>query len=233
MNEKKKATSQECLIGLSVLYVAVAVTMNIFCMKALSFGTSVILCDGGLLISWLVFLLSNVVVEVWDERTAIYLTTFSAITSFILMVIGRLIVFIPTLPEYAEQANAYAMIFSNGPRTIVASVTAFWVGNLVNVHIIYRIKTALEKRRKDNRVRFFLRAAFSTLIGQLADNALFMVLAFAPIGLSLYEMAWFDIMTSVFSGTVIELVIESCFVPFLTIPLTRWLQNKRKQEAAA
>ena len=110
---------------------------------------------------------------------------------------------------------------------------AFWVGNLVNVHIIFRIKTALEKRRKDNRVRFFLRAAFSTLIGQLVDNALFMVLAFAPIGLSLYEMAWFDIMTSVFSGTVIELVIESCFVPFLTIPLTRWLQNKRKQEAAA
>ena len=230
---RRTATSQECLIALTVGYVAVAVTMNIFCMKALSFGTSIILCDGGLLISWLVFLLSNVVVEVWDERTAIYLTTFSAITSFVLMVIGRLIVFIPTLPEYAEQANAYAMIFSNGPRTIVASVMAFWVGNLVNVHIIFRIKTALEKRRKDNRVRFFLRAAFSTLIGQLVDNALFMVLAFAPIGLSLYEMAWFDIMTSVFSGTVIELVIESCFVPFLTIPLTRWLQNKRKQEAAA
>ena len=230
---RRSATSQECLIALSVGYIAVAVTMNIFCMKALSFGTSIILRDGGLLISWLVFLLSNVVVEVWDERTAIYLTTFSAITSFVLMVIGRLIVFIPTLPEYAEQANAYAMIFSNGPRTIVASVMAFWVGNLVNVHIIFRIKTALEKRRKDNRGRFFLRAAFSTLIGQLVDNALFMVLAFAPIGLSLYEMAWFDIMTSVFSGTVIELVIESCFVPFLTMPLTRWLQNKRKQEAAA
>ena len=58
----KKTTSQECLIGLSVIYVAVAVTMNIFCMKALSFGTSVILCDGVLLISWLVFLISNLVV---------------------------------------------------------------------------------------------------------------------------------------------------------------------------
>ena len=229
----KKATSQECLIGLSVVYVAVAVTMNIFCMKALSFGTSVILCDGGLLISWLVFLVSNVVVEVWDERTALCLITFAAVTAFVLMLIGRLIVIIPTLPEYAEQANAFALVFSNGPRTIIASASAFWVGNFVNVHIIAKIKKALERKGKDNRVRFFLRAAFSTLIGQLADNALFMVLAFAPIGLSLYEMAWFDIMTSVFSGTVIELVIESCFVPFLTIPLTRWLQNKRKQEAAA
>jgi len=229
----KKTTSQECLIGLSVVYVAVAVTMNIFCMKALSFGTSVIICDGGLIISWLVFLVSNVIVEVWDERTAVFLSTVAAIVSFVLMVIGRLIVFIPTLPEYAEQEHAFALIFSNGPRTIFASVTAFWVGNLVNVHIIYRIKQALEKRHRDNGVKFFGRAAFSTLIGQLADNMLFMALAFAPIGLSVYEMSWFDIMTAVLSGTILELVVESCFVPFLTMPITRWLQKKKAQEATA
>ena len=220
-------------MGLSIIYVAVAVTMNIFCMKALSFGTSYILCDGGLLISWGVFLVSNVVVEVWDERTAMFMATFAALITFILMVIGRLIVLMPTLPEYAEQANAFALIFSNGPRTILASVLAFWVGNLVNVHIIYKVKVALEKKNSDNRIWFFLRAAVSTLIGQFVDNALFMILAFAPIGLSVYEMAWFDIMTAVLSGTVIELVVESCFVPFITIPITRWLQNKRKQEAAA
>lgn len=220
-------------MGLSIVYVAVAVTMNIFCMKALSFGTSYIMCDGGLLISWGVFLVSNVVVEVWDERTAFFMATFAAIVTFVLMVVGRLIVLMPTLPEYAEQANAFALIFSNGPRTIFASVMAFWVGNLVNVHIIYKVKTALEKKGSDNRVWFFLRAAVSTLTGQLVDNAMFMILAFAPIGLSVYEMAWFDIMTAVLSGTVIELVVESCFVPFLTMPLTRWLQKKRREEAAA
>ena len=220
-------------MGLSIVYVAVAVTMNIFCMKALSFGTSYILCDGGLLISWGVFLVSNVVVEVWDERTAFFMATFAAIVTFVLMVVGRLIVLMPTLPEYADQANAFAMIFSNGPRTIMASVMAFWVGNLVNVHIIYKVKMALEKKGSDNKVWFFLRAAVSTLTGQLVDNAMFMILAFAPIGLSVYEMAWFDIMTAVLSGTVIELVVESCFVPFLTIPLTRWLQKKRREEAAA
>ena len=230
---KKRMTSQESLMGLSIIYVAVAVTMNIFCMKALSFGTSYILCDGGLLISWGVFLVSNVVVEVWDERTAMFMATFAALITFILMVIGRLIVLMPTLPEYAEQANAFALIFSNGPRTILASVLAFWVGNLVNVHIIYKVKVALEKKNSDNRIWFFLRAAVSTLIGQFVDNALFMILAFAPIGLSVYEMAWFDILTAVLSGTVTELVVESCLVPFITIPITRWLQNKRKQEAAA
>ena len=233
MSKKGKLSSQECLIGLSVIYVVVAVTMNIFCMKSLSFGSPIIICDGGLLISWGVFLISNVIVEVWDERTSVVLVTFAAVVSFIVMLIARLIVFIPTLPEYADQANAFAMIFSNGPRTIIASVLAFWTGNFVNVHIIYKIKMALERRAKDNRLMFFVRAAFSTLIGQLVDNMLFMVLAFAPIGLSVYEMAWFDIMTAVLSGTVIELVLESCLVPFITIPLVGWISRKKNAEAAA
>ena len=233
MSERRKATSQECLIGLSVIYVAVAVTMNIFCMKALSFGTNLILCDGGLLISWVVFLVSNIIVEVWDERTAVSVSTCAAITAFVLMVIGRLIVLMPTLPEYEEQANAFALMFSNGPRTIFASASAFWVGNFVNIHIIAKIKHYFESKDKDSKVRFFFRAAFSTLIGQLVDNAIFMILAFAPIGLSVYEMAWFDILTAVLSGALIELAVESCFVPFLTIPLTKWLQKKKAQEEAA
>ena len=230
--KNRKLTSQECLIGLSVIYVVVAVTMNIFCMKSLSFGSSIIICDGGLLISWGVFLISNIVVEVWDERTSLFLVTFAAVVSFVVMLIARLIVFIPTLPDYAEQAHAFEMIFSNGPRTIIASVTAFWIGNFVNVHIIYKVRMSLEKKSKDNRVWFFLRAAVSTLIGQLVDNAVFMVLAFAPVGVSVYEMAWYDILTAVLSGTVIELVVEASLVPFITIPLVRWIRKKRLVEEA-
>ena len=229
---KRKLTSQECLIGLSVIYVVVAVTMNIFCMKSLSFGSSIIICDGGLLISWGVFLISNVIVEVWDERTSMVLVTFAAIVSFVVMLIARLIVLIPTLPDYAEQAHAFELIFSNGPRTIIASVTAFWIGNFVNVHIIYKVRMDLENKSKDSRIWFFLRAAVSTLIGQLVDNAVFMVLAFAPVGLSVYEMAWYDILTAVLSGTVIELVVEASLVPFITIPLVRWIRKKRLVEEA-
>lgn len=229
---KKGPSSQDWLICLSLVYGVVAVTMNIFCMKGLSFGSPIIICDGGLLISWLVFLISNVVVEVWDERTSFRIVSVTACVSFVVMMIGRLIVFIPTLPEYADQANAFAQVFSNGPRTIISSVTAFWVGNLVNVHIIYKIKRRLEEKSRDNGFFFFLRAALSTLIGQLVDNALFMTLAFAPIGLSVYEMAWKDIASSVLSGTVIELVVEAFFVPLITIPMTKRIREVKAKEAA-
>ncbi len=232
-DSKKGLSSQDFLIGLSLLYGVVAVTMNIFCMKGLSFGSPIIICDGGLLISWLVFLISNIIVEVWDERTSVKIVSITAVVSFVIMLIGRLIVMIPTLPEYGEQAAAFALVFSNGPRTILASVCAFWVGNIINVHIIYKFKMWLEERGRDNRFLFFLRAAFSTLIGQLVDNALFMTLAFAPIGLSLYEMAWKDIVSSVLSGTVIELVVEGALVPFITIPVTNKIRSIRRLEAEA
>ena len=136
MIKGRKLYSQDCLIGLSSVYVVIAVMMNVFAMKALSFGSSIIICDGGLLISWGVFLISNVVVEVWDKRTSYVIVSFAAVVAFVFLCIGRLIVAIPTLDSYQDQAQAFAQVFSNGPRTILASVIAFWLGNFVNVHII-------------------------------------------------------------------------------------------------
>lgn len=233
MIEKRKLTSQDCLIGLSSIYVVIAVMMNVFAMKALSFGSSIIICDGGLLISWGVFLVSNVIVEVWDKRTSIVVVTFAAVVALVFLSIGRLIVAIPTLPAYDQQAEAFAMVFSNGPRTIFASVFAFWLGNYVNVHIIHVIKKFLENLKKDNKFFFFLRAAVSTLFGQFVDNIVFMSLAFGPFGISVYEMAWYDILTSALAGTVIELVVESVFVPFVTMPLVKWIRAKKVAEEAA
>ena len=84
--------------------------------------------------------------------------------------------------------------------------------------------------KKDGKTAFFIRSSFSTLIGQLIDNALFMVLAFAPIGISVYEMMWKDIFSSVIIGTVIELLIESCMVPIVTIPLSKHIAKIKRRE---
>ncbi len=230
MSKKTKLTSFEWLIALAVTYTVITVTMNIFCMKPLSFGTQFIICDGGLIISWGIFLISNVIIEVWGERESIKIINIAAVVSFSAMIIGRLIVFIPTLPEYKEQAAAFALVFSNGPRTIISSSIAFWCGNVINVHIIAKMKESVERKHSDNRLWFFFRASFSTLIGQLMDNAIFMTLAFAPIGISVYEMAWKDILSSVLSGTLIELLVESSFVPFITIPLVRHISRIKKGE---
>ena len=134
---------------------------------------------------------------------------------------------VPVLPEYYEQNNAFSLVFSNGPRTIISSIIAFWIGGFINVKIIAVMK---KTTKKDGKTAFFIRSSFSTLIGQLIDNALFMVLAFAPIGISVYEMMWKDIFSSVIIGTVIELLIESCMVPFVTIPLSKHIAKIKRRE---
>ncbi|MGN1164069.1 MAG: queuosine precursor transporter [Candidatus Ornithospirochaeta sp.] len=227
MKTKTTLTSGDWLIALSMAYAAVSLAMNVFCMKSLSWGTSVVFSDGGQVVSWIVFLISNIIVEVWGERESVKVITFAAFTTFALLVIGRLLVFVPTLPEYAGQTEAFAMIFSNGPRTIVSSIVAFWVGGFVNVRIISLMKRGKES---DDKKAFFSRASFSTLIGQFVDNAIFMTLAFAPLGISVYEMMWKDILSSVIIGTIFELVVEALMVPVITIPLTRHIMGIKERE---
>ncbi len=222
------STSQEALLLLVGLYTAVSISMNIFCMKALSWGTNIVFSDGGQVVSWSVFLISNIIAEVWGEKLSVKVITFSAITTGLLLVIGRLLVFVPTTSDYAFQSEAFAQIFSNGPRTIASSIFAYWVGGFVNVHIIAVLKRRWEK--SDNSGKFFLRASFSSFIGQIVDNALFMIFAFAPLSISAYEMLWKDIFSSVIIGSIIEVVIESFLIPFVTIPITKKLQSMKSRE---
>ena len=98
-----KLTSRDYLVVLSMLYASVSLAMNVFCMKPLSWGTDVVFSDGGQTISWIVFLISNVIVEVWGEKESIKVISFAAITTFLLLIIGRLLVMVPVLPEYTEQ----------------------------------------------------------------------------------------------------------------------------------
>ncbi|MBQ7489320.1 MAG: queuosine precursor transporter [Bacteroidales bacterium] len=231
LKENLKLNKKEWLLALTGTYCVVAVMMNILCVKPLNFGTSFTLMDGGLLVSWLVFLIANVITEVYGKRTAQLVAGVATLVALFVSIVAALEVYIPTLPEYAEQNEHFKFIFNNGPRTIVSSAIAFYIGNIVNVGIIAKLKNVSVKNGRDNSYRFAARAVLSTIIGQFVDNALFDILAFAPIGLSAFEMQWKDIATIVLVGTPIETAIEAFFVPLITIPLTRFLQKKSDDES--
>lgn len=214
---------RQWLLILTGLYCGISVMMNYLCMKPLSFGTSFVWMDGGLLISWIVFLISNVLTEVYGKRTAMTVTGVATIATLSMSLIALGEVYIPTLDVYAEQANHFAYVFSNGPRTIIASAIAFFVSGVVNVNIIAGMKRCASERHPA--LAFVTRAILSTIVGQLVDNTLFQTLAFAPIGLSLYEMRWYDIATAIVCSTGFETIVESCFIPLVTLPLSNYLNK--------
>ena len=224
----KSMSSGTCYEVMFAVYCIVAILMNIFAMKTI--GTrNIAICDGGLTISWIIFLISSIVTEVWGKDKARKMFTITTFLNLIFMILGRLIVELPVPNgvEYAIQNEAFTRIFSNGPRTILSSIIAFYIGNWINVEVIDKLRA---KFNNNSAGHIIFRAVFATLVGQLVDNALFTVLAMGPFGISVYEIPWGGIASIVLVGTCIELAVESLIVPFISVSSIRYLTSKIEKE---
>lgn len=213
--EVKKAK----LLGVFMaIYSVFVVVQNLFEMKTL--GTPAFAFGGGgIMLSWATFMITDITTEVFGKKDTIKLYTIAGLLNLFIVILAQVVIAMPGV--YEEQNIAFAQIFSNGIRTALSSFTAFWFGNYINVHIMDKMRAkAVESNKGSSKVLFFIRAVASTVFGQFVDNILFATLAFAPIGISLFEMTWIDILTSALFGTFMETLIESVFVPFITIPVS-------------
>lgn len=209
------------LSTLMCVYCVFTAMQNLFEMKTV--GTpEFALCGGGLLLSWATFLVMDTITEVYGKQRAIRCYTLAGILNLVVVLISQLLILLPG--TYPEQNAAFAQIFSNGVRTAVASFIAFLIGNYINVDIMVKLKT--KAGSKDSKPLFFVRAVVSTILGQFVDNLLFVAIAFAPVGISAFEMTWTDIFTASASGMVLETLVEMLFIPIITIPLAKYLESK-------
>lgn len=203
------------------VYCVFTVVQNLFEMKTL--GTEAFAFGGGGgLLSWATFMIIDITTELFGKKDTMKIYTFAGILNLFIVFVAQIIIALPGV--YPDQNEAFRLIFSNGIRTALASFGAFWVGNFVNMTIMIKMKEMCEAH--DSKLLLFVRAVVSTIFGQFVDNALFATLAFAPIGLSAFEMTWKAILTSSLFGTFMETVNESIFVPFITIPVITKLKKK-------
>lgn len=218
----KKEIEKYKLIGVFMaIYAVFTVVQNLFEMKTL--GTEAFAFGGGgIVLSWATFMIMDITTELFGEKETMKIYTFAGLINLFIVILAQIVIAIPGV--YEEQNMAFAQIFSNGIRTALSSFTAFWVGNFVNAKIMVCMKRAANG--SNSKLLFFLRAVVSTILGQFVDNMTFATLAFAPVGISLFEMTWKDILTSAVFGTFMETLIESCFVPFITIPVSTKIQKK-------
>ncbi len=217
MKELKK---QQYIGFFMAVYAVFTVVQNLFEMKTL--GTAAFaFAGGGILLSWATFMIMDITTELFGKKETMKIYTFAGLINLFIVVLSQVVILIPGV--YPEQNAAFAQIFSNGVRTALASFAAFWFGNFVNMQIMIKLKS---KTNSNSKFLLFIRAVVSTIFGQFVDNLLFATLAFAPIGLSLFETSWTTILTTSLFGTFMETIIESCFVPFITIPVAMKIKKK-------
>jgi uncharacterized integral membrane protein (TIGR00697 family) len=171
------------------------VTMNILASKQVDILLFTI--NLGLFISPVVFIINDIQSEVFGYRSAKAMITAGVVAN--VAVVYFLAITAPPSVNFANQ-EAFRAVLGSTARITAASVTAYYIGSLINAKVMVSMKRRLEKY-------LFVRAITSTVAGQVIDNIVFMTLAFAgvlPAG---------AIITMVIGGTVIETVCEVIFYP--------------------
>ena len=240
-NKKALATvsTATILVAMIAVYCVTVILYNIFEAKYIflaDFGWQmlgeplIIGMGAGTLISWIVFLMMDVITEVWGKDKAVKILSFAMVLSIVTSLLGGIIARIP------GDGAAIDFIFGFQFRVTIFSAFAFWVGNYVNASIMHIMRARAEDKEKTTHKGLFaFRAVVSTLFGQFIDNALFLVLALGPFAASgfwasPFGYTWPAIASSIVVGLVLEVAIETILVPFVTIPLSHYISKKKAKE---
>lgn len=104
--------------------------------------------------------------------------------------------------------KSYALIFGQGLWTIVGSITAFLIGQLIDVAIFHRIRRATGERM------VWLRATASTAVSQLLDSFIVLYIAFV-LGPQKWSMSQFLAVGTV--NYVYKMAAAIALIPLLYI----------------
>ena len=199
---------------LSVFFVSVLLISNIASTKIVSFGWFSF--DGGTLLFPLSYIFGDILTEVYGykkEREVIWLGFFSALMmSIIFIIVGKL----PPALDWNNQA-AYDAILGVTPRIVVASLVAYTCGSFSNSYILAKMKIWT------NGKYLWTRTIGSTVVGELVDSTLFILIAF------LYLMPMSVLITLIISNYIFKTLVEVIFTP-LTYRIVHFLKKNESED---
>ncbi len=154
---------------LSVFFVTVLLISNIVSTKITDLGWFVF--DAGTLLFPLVYVLGDVFTEVYGfrkSRSVIWMGFFATLLmALAFIVVGAL----PPASDWANQ-GAYDAILGLTPRIVIASLLAYFLGELTNAVILAKMKVATAGKH------LWARTIGSSVVAQLVDSGVFVLVAF-------------------------------------------------------
>jgi len=117
------------------------------------------------------YIIGDVLTEVYGFARArrVIWVGFAALGFYALM--AAVVLALPPAPGWSGQ-SAYEQVFGNGWRIVLASMTAFWVGEFANSFVLAKLKLITNGRF------LWIRTIGSTIVGQGLDSLIFYPLAF-------------------------------------------------------
>jgi len=157
---------------LCVLFITAMLVSNIIAVKLISIGPLIV--PAAVLVFPIVYILSDVFSEVYgygiSRKTAWY--AFGA--NLFMVLIFKLVIIFPGAPFWGEEnQKALSMVLDGTWRILIASLTAYMIGDFVNDVIFQKMK------EKQGEKKFGIRAVVSSVVGEGLDSLIFITIAFA------------------------------------------------------
>ena len=133
------------------------------------FGTQIL--GAGIFFFPISYIIGDVLTEVYGyarARRCIWVG-FGALTFMAFM--SWIVVALPPAPDWPNQ-GAYEAVFGSTWRIVIASITAFWLGEFVNSFVLARMKVWTRGKH------LWSRTIGSTIVGQGIDSLIFYPIAF-------------------------------------------------------
>lgn len=232
-NPKEWLKTLRSVPSLALALITVAtVLMNILANKSI-INLPWLIQDAGILMSWVGFLVGDLLVKAFGSKNAIRVNlTCLGISLFIsgLLAIVAVVpgewspVFDPTINPGDLGSNINAAVNSvmgNVWYVILGSAVASAVGLVINGLTQGLLIKKIETKHGDRYWGFFVASAASTMIGQIIDNMVFALL----VSVKFFGWTWTQVMVCSLTGAIFELIIELVFSP-LTYKISKnWKKN--------
>jgi len=200
--------------AISVFFVSVLLISNVASTKIVDLKWFVF--DGGTLLFPLSYIFGDILTEVYGykrSRGVIWLGFFMAfLMSVVFIVVGKL----PAAADWTNQA-AYDAILGLTPRIVLASLIAYFAGEFSNSFILAKMKVWTEGKW------LWTRTIGSTVVGELVDSTLFILIAFFGI------LPGSLLVTLIISNYLFKTAVEVIFTP-VTYKVIKFLKRKEGED---
>ena len=202
----------EPFLYMSIIFVCCLLLSNILASKILSVGPYFSITAGALVFP-ISYIINDIFAEVYGFEKTKKIIIFGFIMNLFMMLIITLAIVIPS-PDWYKNSDAFATILGSTPRNFIASVLAYLVGSLVNAKVM-----VLMKANKSN--RFGVRAIISTILGELSDSIIFVLVAF------LFSLTIDQLIIMIITQVTLKTLYEILCLP-ITVRVIEKVKNYEK-----
>jgi uncharacterized integral membrane protein (TIGR00697 family) len=187
-----------CYLVLSTLFVGVLLISNIAAVKLISIGPFVL--DGGAYLFPFSYILCDIISEIYGfkkAKTSIILGfCLAALASFCFLAVQ----ITPAAPNWEGQ-EAFVSILGFVPRIVLASLSAYFIGEMLNAFVLVKIKS------KTGEKLLWVRLLGSTIIGEAADTLVFCTVAFYGV------ITGDEFLNYILTGYIYKCLLEVALLP--------------------